>query len=133
MRLAGLADTQSINGWVERDSGREVDFADFLSNTMNVCLIEGEGGALFVWRAPGVFEVHVFFAQRGKEVLALSRRMLDHMRSEFGARWFWAAIPYDATKQSRKVRMFTRLMGWRSQGKAMFPHGLCEVFSSENS
>lgn len=129
MRLASLADAQLINKWVERDSGREVDFTDFLSNTMNACLIEGEGGALFVWRAPGIYEVHVFFEQRGREVIELSHRMLQFMKSEFGARWFWAAVPV----QSRHVIMFSRLMGWKSQGKANFPHALCEVFSSENS
>jgi hypothetical protein len=129
LRLASLADTDSVNKWIERDSGREVDFHDFLSNGMNACLIEGEGGALFVWRAPGIFEVHVFFEQRGRKVIELSHRMLEFMRSEFGARWFWAAVPI----QSRHVIMFTRLMGWKSCGKAMFPHGLCEIFSTENS
>jgi hypothetical protein len=128
LRLAALSDVSDVNRWIERDSGREVDFTDFLSNPMNACLIEGDGGALFVWRAPGIYEVHVFFEQRGREVIEISRRMLDYMRNEFEARWFWAAVP----TQSRHVIMFTRLMGWKSQGKAFFPHGLCEVFSSEN-
>jgi hypothetical protein len=131
VRLATRADVDSINQWVERDSGREVDFTDFLSNGMNVCLIEGEGGALFVWRAPGVFEVHVFFAQRGREVIDLLHSMFNFMSSECGAQWFWAAVPYDTSKQSRKVRLFARLMGWASVGKAMFPHALCELFVSE--
>lgn len=132
MRRATLADTDSINGWVERDSGREVDFSDFLANTMNAALIEGEGGALFVWRAPGIYEVHVFFEQRGREVIDLSHRMLKWMREECGAQWFWAAVPWDTSAQSRKVRIFTRLMGWTSRGRAVFPHGLCEVFTSGN-
>ncbi len=132
MRLASLSDLQLINDWVERDSGHEVDFTEFLSCTLNACLIEGEGGALFVWRAPGVFEVHVFFEQRGREVIDLLHRMFDYMRREMGAQWFWAAVPYDASKQSRKVRLFARAMGWKLKGKAMFPHGFCEVFVSED-
>lgn len=128
MILATLSHVEKVNGWIERDSGREVDFTEFLSNPMNACLIEGEGGALFVWRGPGIFEAHVFFEQRGREVLELSHRMLDYMRREFGAKLFWAAVPVE----SRHVIMFTRLMGWKSQGKANFPHGLCEIFSSEN-
>jgi hypothetical protein len=48
---------------------------------MNVCLLEGEGGALFVWRGPQIYEVHVFFEQRGREVLDLSHRMLEAMRA----------------------------------------------------
>ena len=93
---------------------------------MNVCLIEGEGGALFVWRGPGIYEVHVFFEQRGREVLDLSRRMLAHMRSN-GARLFWAAVPVE----SRHVIMFTRLMGWKSQGVEQLAHGWCELFLGE--
>lgn len=127
MRLAELADCENINGWVGRDSGREVDFTEFLSCPMNACLIEGNGGALFVWRGPGIFEVHVFFEQRGREVIDLSHKMLAFMRAEFGARLFWAAVPV----ASRRVIMFTRLMGWKSEGAANFPHGLCEIFVSE--
>jgi hypothetical protein len=128
LRLASPSDAKLVNKWIERDSGREVDFTDFLANPMNAVLIEGDGGALFVWRAPGIYEVHVFFEQRGREVIAISRTMLDYMKTEFGARWFWAAVPVE----SRHVIMFSRLMGWKSRGKANFPHGLCEVFSSEN-
>jgi hypothetical protein len=131
LRLASPFDLEQINKWVERDSGREVDFSEFLSCTLNACLIEGEGGALFVWRAPGIFELHLFFEQRGREAIELLRRMLDTMRREFGAQWFWAAIPWDQGKQSRKVRLFARRMGWKLKGRAMFPHGLCEVFTSE--
>ena len=98
---------------------------------MSVILIEGEGGAMFVWRGPGIYEVHVFFSQKGREVLDLSHRMLDHMRKEHGAKLFWAAVPWNTGKQSRKVRLFTRLMGWESQGRANLAHALCELFQSE--
>jgi hypothetical protein len=64
-------------------------------------LIEGEGGALFVWRGPGIYEVHVFFEQRGKDVLALSHRMLDWMRVNQDAKRFWAAIPDEQAAASR--------------------------------
>ncbi len=128
IRRAGPEDVEQINKWVQRDSGREVDFTEFLSNPMNVCLIAGEGGALFVWRGPGVYEVHVFFSQRGSEVIRLSKEMLEIMRRE-GARLFWAAVPIE----SRRVIMFTRLMGWKSCGVADLPHGYCEIFASEKT
>lgn len=127
MIRASLADLDRINGWVARDSGQEVDFAAFLENPMNVCLLEGEGGALFAWRGPGIFEVHVFFEQRGRAVLDLSHRMLRVMRNAYGAKLFWAAVPIS----SRRVVMFTRLMGWKSQGMADLPHGRCELFTGE--
>jgi hypothetical protein len=93
---------------------------------MNVCLAEGEGCAMFVWRGPGIFEVHVGFEQRGREVIELSHRMLAYMRAR-GAKLFWAAVPVE----SRHVIIFTRLMGWKSQGLEDLPHGWCELFIGE--
>jgi hypothetical protein len=126
MRRATVDDAERINDWVWRDSGIRPDFTAFLSDRNNVCLIEGEGGALFVWRGPAIYEVHVFFEQRGREVLKLSREMLAFMRDN-GARLFWAAVP----TESRHVIMFTRLMGWKSQGFGDFPQGRCELFLGE--
>lgn len=123
---ATLADLVRINAWGRRDTGQEVDFSQFLGFGLNVCLIEGEGGAIFVWRGPGIYEVHLFLEQRGKAAFELIRQMLAHMRSK-GARTFWAAIP----TESRHVIMFTRLLGWKSHGEADFPHGRCEIFSGE--
>jgi len=125
IRRAAMADVPQINAWVKRD-GAEADFTEFVANPLNVCLICGEGGALFVWRGPGIYEVHVFFEQRGKEVLNLSRDMLAMMRGH-GAEMFWAAVPVE----SRRVIMFTRLMGWKSRGVRPFPHGVCEIFVGE--
>lgn len=124
MRRATLADAEAIADWVWRDSGRRPDFTGFLADPNNVALIEGEGGALFVWRGPGIYEVHVFFEQRGKAVLELSKQMLAWMRAELGASLFWAAVPVE----SRHVIMFTRLMGWKSRGFGDFPQGRCELF-----
>lgn len=120
-----MADLEDINRWVARD-GPAADFVDFLANDMNIILLAGNGGALFAWRGPRIYEVHVFFEQRGKEVLRVSHEMLRHMREEFAAQLFWSAIP----TESRHVIMFTRLMGWKSEGVHPFPQGDCEVFSS---
>ena len=127
MIRATLADAEQISEWVWRDSGNKADFSGFLSDRNNVALIEGQGGALFVWRGPGIFEVHVFFEQRGRDVIRLSHRMLKIMRRLHGGRLFWAAVPTD----SRHVIMFTRLMGWKSQGFGDFPQGRCELFQGE--
>lgn len=130
MIRASVEDADKINDWIWRDSGQRPDFTEFLSNRMNVCLIDGEGGALFVWRGPGIFEVHVFFEQRGKEAIRLSHEMLALMRREHGAKLFWAAVPTD--EASRHVVMFTRLMGWESQGIVSLPEGQREIFSLES-
>lgn len=130
MRRATLKDVVDINRWNERDMGEEVDFSDFLANDMNVCLIEGEGGAFFAWRGPGIYEAHCFFEQRGKAVLDLSREILRVMRQRYGARLFWAWVPV----KSRHVRLHCRLLGWKSNGIKNLPppYGVCEIFVSEN-
>jgi hypothetical protein len=127
IRRASIDDVEAINEWFWRDSGKQGDFSGFLSDRMNVCLLEGAGGAMFVWRGPGIFEVHVFFEQRGREVIRLSHLMLDTMRKDHGGKLFWAAVPVE----SRHVIMFTRLMGWKSQGVALLSHGYCELFTGE--
>jgi hypothetical protein len=126
IRRASVEDAEQINEWFWRDSGKRGDFTAFLSDPMSVFLACGEGGAMFVWRGPGIYEVHVMFEQRGKEVLRISREMLKIMR-ENGAKLFWAAVPVE----SRHVIMFTRLMGWKSQGVALLSHGYCELFLGE--
>lgn len=128
MIRATVDDSERINDWIWRDSGKRGDISSFLADRNNVCLIEGEGGAIFVWRGPGIFEVHVFFEQRGKAAIALSHEMLDWMRAR-GARLFWAAVPIESS--SRRVIMFTRLMGWDSQGFGDFPQGRCEIFEGK--
>ena len=58
------------------------DFTEVLANPLNVCLVHGDSGAIFAWRGPGIYEVHVFYAMRGREALSVSRIMLDIMRKE---------------------------------------------------
>jgi hypothetical protein len=133
MREASLGDLTAICVWIARDSGssNEAGIQAILHDPMSAVLIEGEGGAIFQWRGPGIFEVHVLFAQRGREVIELSHRMLDYMRANRDAQTFWAAVPWDTSSQSRKVRLFTRLMGWKSRGRANLANGLHELFIGE--
>jgi hypothetical protein len=126
--LVRTFDAEQVNEWIWRDSGKRHPAMDqILADRHNVFLAKGEGGALFVWRGPGIYEVHVAFEQRGKDVLALSRLMLAWMRENMGARLFWAAVPVE----SRHVIIFTRLMGWKSQGCDDLSHGRCELFIGE--
>lgn len=104
-----------------------VDFSTFLAEPLHVALIEGESGALFAWRGPGIFEVHVFFAVRGREAIDLMARMIEAMRFSHDARLFWAMIPQD----DRKTRMFARLCGWKSLGLKADTYGPKELFVSE--
>lgn len=120
------ADPEEVNRLVQRDF-EGLDFGEFLAEPMHVCLLEEGSGALFAWRGPGTYEVHVFFAVRGGEALSLGHRMLDWMRRECGAQRFWALVP----DSDRKVKMFTRLMGWRSLGARQTRNGPNELFALE--
>jgi hypothetical protein len=127
IRRASVEDAAKLSEWVLRDFEEASDFTGFLSNPLNVALICGGGCACFVWHGPGIYEVHVAFEQRGKAAMQVCSAAFDIMRSEHGAKLFWAAVPI----HSRRVIMFTRLMGWKSQGFADLPQGRCELFTGE--
>lgn len=120
-----VTDAATVDRWVRRDFPDAGSLGEALSNEMNVCLAYGEGGAIFVWRGPGVYEVHCFFEAKGKEVRDASLEILDIMRRDYGARLIWAAIPDD----SRKVKIYVRWLGFKPVGGAVFPHGPCEIFT----
>jgi hypothetical protein len=105
-----------------------IDLSEFLAEPLNVCLIDGDSGALFAFRGPGIYEVHVFLKEHGKDAIDLIRAMLDLMREAYGARFFWTMVP----EESREVRMFARLVGWKSHGLRETRHGPNELFSSES-
>lgn len=119
-------DVARVNELMARDFPG-CDMSELLAEPMHVCLIDGESGAIFAFRGPGVFEVHVFFAVKGRDAIDLGHAMLDLMRAEHGARLFWALVPVE----SRKVLFYTRLMGWKSLGVRETRHGPQELFSSE--
>ena len=123
---AGGDDVEKINGWLARDFPETpIDFSEVLSFERNVCLCEGEGGAVFVWRGPGIYEVHCFFEQRGAAVREISAAILAIIKRDHGAKMVRAAIP-DA---SPKVKIYVRWLGFESVDHAVFPHGPCEIFT----
>lgn len=126
IRRATEADVAEVNRLVAKH-GPAADMLDFLAEKMNVCYLAEDGGALFAWRGPGIYEIHLFLGQRGRDALDVLEGMLQRLREEFDATLFWAAIPIE----SRHVTIFARLMGFASNGTHQFRHGLCEVFSRE--
>lgn len=103
------------------------DFAAFLAEPLHVALIEGESVAVFAWRGPGIYEVHVNFTVRGRQAVDLMARMIAAMRFSHDARLFWAMIP----QEDRKTRIFARLCGWKSLGPRQDSFGPKELFVSE--
>jgi hypothetical protein len=124
---ATLADLDTVNALLGRDFPG-IDFTEVLSEPLHVCLLDGDSGAIFMFRGPGIYEVHVFFAVTGRAAISLCHRMFDTMRAEYGAKLFWTAIPVE----SRKVTLFARWMGWKSEGVRETRTSPCEIFVSEN-
>lgn len=120
------SDPALVNDLLGRDF-EGIDATEFLANPLNVCLIEDGDGIMFAWRGPRIYEAHVFYRSRGRAALDRTNAFLGLMRSNYGARLFWALIPVE----SRRVRMFTRLLGWLSQGQVETQHGPQELFVSE--
>ncbi len=117
---------ETVNALIGRDFPG-VDYSEVLSEPLHVCLVDDDSGAIFAWRGPGTYEVHVFFAVRGREAINLGHAMLDYMRDNHAARKFWALVPVG----SEHVKVFTRLMGWASQGVLKTRHGDNELFTQE--
>ena len=119
-------DAGAVNSWVRRDFPEAGDLGPYLEDGNNVCLAHGEGGAIFVWRGPGIYEAHCFLEQRGREALDTVSAMLRTMFEDYGARLIWSAI------LDRKVKLFVRRLGWKSLGPISMPYGECELFSVED-
>lgn len=118
---------------IERTSDLELvnrlagaDFSEVLAEPLHVCLMDGESGAFFMWRGPGIYEAHVFFAVRGKEAISLARALLAKMMIEYGAKLFWTVVPI----ADRKAKLFIRSLGWKSRGVLEMRYGPHELFVS---
>ena len=95
IRRATEADVAEVNRLVAKH-GPAADMLDFLAEKMNVCYLAEDGGALFAWRGPGIYEIHLFLGQRGRDALDVLEGMLQRLREEFDATLFWAAIPIES-------------------------------------
>lgn len=118
-------DAPTVNAALSRDFPG-LDFSEVLAEPLHVVLMDEESGAAFLFRGPGIYEAHVFFAVRGRAALNLFADMLDFMRLR-GAKMFWAMVPLE----DRRARMFTRLSGWKSLGPRETMHGTSELFVLE--
>lgn len=128
MRRLTSRDAPELNAmigkhWPESDA----DFTPYLDNPLNVCLVIGSSGTLFVWHGPGVYEIHIAYDVGGREALDILEKATRYMLDNFAIRLFWAMIP----EASRKVRLFARWAGWQSHGLLANGAGEHELFVRE--
>lgn len=97
-----------------------LDAGVLLADQCNICLMDGENGAMFIWRGPGIYEGHSFFTARGRKAITLGKRLLEALDADM----VWGATP----EALRHVRWFNRKIGFQSQGMIDRPEGRCELF-----
>lgn len=121
MIRATLADLETVNSLTGGD------FTGFLSEPKNVCLLAGGGAAFFGFHEPGIYEVHCHFTERGKAVRDTSKRILEHMRDEYGARTVYAPIP----DTSRHVKAYVRWLSFKPEQAIEIDGAPAELFKLE--
>lgn len=102
------------------------DAAALLADRRNICLIADDGGAMFAWRGPNIYEGHTFFRCRGRDAIRLGRDVLREIETR-GARLVWGITP----EGLRHVRWFNRQVGFVSHGMIETPEGAGELFVME--
>jgi hypothetical protein len=97
-----------------------LDCTTLLSDPRNICLFDDDGGALFRWSGPGIYEGHSFFRVRGREAIRKGRDILSAIEAEK----IWGATPIAL----KAARWFNRQVGFQSLGEIDTPEGRCELF-----
>ena len=111
-------DAEEVNQFL--NSGEDASI--LLKDHRNICLLSEQGGAMFAWRGPRIFEGHTFFKARGRDAIFLGNSILNEM-AEF-ADLIWGATPIHL----KHVRWFNRKIGFLSLGEIETPEGLHELF-----
>lgn len=93
-----------------------IDLTPLVANERNHLLMGEHGGAILIWTAPGVYDVHDFVLPEGRGKWAREAAQdvfwfvfTEHM---LGARLLWTQTPVE----NRASRMFNRILGFKSEG-----------------
>ena len=75
---------------------------------------DGDGGMVFEWSAPGVWQMHTMFLPecRGKRAIRDAKAMVREMFIDVGATMLWGQTPLGL----KGARMFNRLIGATQMG-----------------
>lgn len=91
-----------------------LDANDVMNDTRNIAFACETGVVLFIYKEPGVYQLHGGFVNcgRGANAVAEVRNAIETVMSRFNARKVQVAVPL----QLRAARMFCRLVGFTSEG-----------------
>jgi hypothetical protein len=97
---------------------------DWVSDSRNVAIVEGEDIVLFDYESPGVFQIHVLLSSRGRGARECIKRALYRVFRDHAAELVFGMVP----DFRRDVKMMARMVGMKSQGKRITREGICELF-----
>lgn len=101
------------------------DVDQWLSDTRNYALIEGNNIAFGEYKSPGTYWVHFCFDDaRGREAISLTSKMFEEFCTVCPVRIAIGLIHLD----NRKARWLIRQAGFKSLGEVMTENGMCEMF-----
>jgi hypothetical protein len=91
-----------------------IDLAPLLESNRNFLLLGEFGGALLIWTAPGVYDIHDFVLPegRGKWAREAAQDVFAFAFHVLRARMIFATTPTD----NRASRLFNRILGFTSEG-----------------
>lgn len=98
-----------------------VDLTPLVRTSRNHLLMGEHGGALLIWSAPRVYDVHDFVLPvgRGKWARDAAQDVFSFVFGTLNARLLWTQTPVE----NRASRMFNRILGFKSEGVHDVPVG----------
>lgn len=105
-----LANHESIRPHVGHLELGELDLGPVVESDRNLFLEWDDGGFLYHWTAPAVFEVHTMILPEGRGPVGLEMaRASLRMAAELGAEKAWTRVK----AEDRHTRLFTRAAGMK--------------------
>lgn len=107
------------------DYFKNADVREWLDDTKNIAIVEGDNVALFEYKSPGVYWGHYFYSSaRGREAINLSGRILKHVLHKYPITTL-LGLTLEANKPARWL---SRQIGMNSLGLVETINGQCELF-----
>ena len=99
---------------------------DWLADSRNIAIVDGDDLTLFDYEAPGIYQIHLLFgSSRGRAAVEQVKAATVAMFSDHGAQVLFGLVP----DVRRDVKLIGRLAGWRSAGKRQHLGDLFEIFT----
>lgn len=106
-------DPAIVNGFAVSIFGEDADLSQAVEHPANICLFGAHGGFIFMWTAPGTYEVHVMLTPegRGKWGFAAGKEGVRQMAAR-GATHLWACVD----PERGEIGLFARMAGFSDTG-----------------